>query len=317
MAFCEVCDCYSEQSPCGSCQTVLYSNYEVNYATPQVYECLHCGDYCHQIKCDSCQTVVMLSSMPVSPNVNQASSISTRQTNHGGDEHGIYKSARGIMQKRGNRVDGTQACHGYAEHQYKEVANNPNDPPSAEDNENMRRFVASKENLRKQLAEYNKGQSKKEQAVREAKKKSIPVASGPMHRTVHTQVKKVVDGVYDGRLSEINGIRMLTNLNTIEDKKGQTPLNLYRDQYDLRTVNETTRRVLYDSGMEERITPQLRLTDSGRIDGRSSAVRNGGVLLRNDGMIDGRSSAVRNGDIKFTKSGAIDGRCKAARSAKK
>ena len=157
---------------------------------------------------------------------------------HGGAEG--YRPSRPVMEKRGNQADGTHACHGFSKHQFKTMVKEYHGEWSPEDIENARRFVGSKENLRIQPSEHNLHHSHLEREMREARNNSTRLGSVAFRRVVDTQVKKVVDAVYDGRLNQANGSRFLSYLNCYKNSQGETALEVYRNDFDMLMINEAT-----------------------------------------------------------------------------
>jgi hypothetical protein len=62
------------------------------------------------------------------------------------------------------------------------------------------------------------------------------------------------------------------------------------------------------SSSSSKASPTVRLTTTGKVDGRSSAVRSGDVLLTASGAIDGRSAAVKSGAVLVKQDGGLDKR---------
>ena len=148
--------------------------------------------------------------------------------------------------------------------------------------------MGSKENLRIQPSEHNLHHSHLEREMREARNNSTRLGSVAFRRVVDTQVKKVVDAVYDGRLNQANGSRFLSYLNSYKNSQGETALEVYRNAFDMRMINEATRQVLYNAGLNrdatrhfatQKVVPWIEEVLPCEVE----------VLVTNNGQVDGRS----------------------------
>lgn len=152
---------------------------------------------------------------------------------------------------------------------------------------------------------------------------SVASAASVLNADSNLRIKDRHTNRSDDRLNDQKILDSVTNSTRLDPAAAPRAVQAYKGGISVSgqstvvdRVTETIGAIPVNTGNPGRppTVASLAAPSPSDVDRRSSAVKSGEVLLREDGKVDQRSAAVRNGDVKVTKSGEVDGRCRAARS---